>query len=268
MRRLLVVLVAVTATVQPVLADDNTARQNDVQQQLAAASTDISNLNLQMAAAEQAADQTQDRISHERGQVRMLARTLYVQPDSLAGMLFQSSSVSEAMTRMADLTSAGNRAAATKRALDQDLTRLSKQKAQIQADRDRQQALKKQLEGQYAQLVTDAAAQRVRVPAPPPQPLLNVPAGNMTAIQQIILDAFASLGAGAQQWALRVAKCESGYNPYAVNRSSGASGLFQFLPSTWAGLPWRSSSPFDPTANAQAAAYLYNRSGPSQWQCK
>jgi soluble lytic murein transglycosylase-like protein len=97
---------------------------------------------------------------------------------------------------------------------------------------------------------------------------LNVPAGNMGAIQQIILDAFASLGAAAQQWALRVAKCESGYNPYAVNRSSGASGLFQFLPSTWAGLPWRSSSPFDPNANAQAAAYLYNRSGPNQWQCK
>src|SRR5437588_2114313 len=130
MRRLLMVLVAVVATVQPAFADDNTARQNDVQQQLAAASTDISNLNLQMAAAEQSADQTRQRIAHERGQVRMLARTLYVQPDSLAGMLFQSSSVSEAMTRIADLTSAGNRAAATKRALDQDLTRLSKQKAQ------------------------------------------------------------------------------------------------------------------------------------------
>src|SRR5256884_10010592 len=34
-------------------------------------------------------------------------------------------------------------------------------------------------------------------------------------------------------WALRVANCESHYNPLAVNRSSGASGLFQFMPSTW-----------------------------------
>jgi hypothetical protein len=29
---------------------------------------------------------------------------------------------------------------------------------------------------------------------------------------------------------------ESGGNPRAVNPSSGAGGLFQFLPSTWAGL--------------------------------
>ena len=34
-------------------------------------------------------------------------------------------------------------------------------------------------------------------------------------------------------WALRVANCESHYNPLAINRSSGASGLFQFMPSTW-----------------------------------
>src|SRR4029434_1451859 len=30
---------------------------------------------------------------------------------------------------------------------------------------------------------------------------------------------------------------ESGGNPYAVNRSSGASGLLQFLPSTWRSTP-------------------------------
>ncbi|MBJ7614335.1 MAG: transglycosylase SLT domain-containing protein [Candidatus Dormibacteraeota bacterium] len=87
-------------------------------------------------------------------------------------------------------------------------------------------------------------------------------------MQQIILDAFAPLGPGAQQWALRVAKCESGYNPNAVNRSSGASGLFQFLPSTWASLPQHNQSVFNPVANAQAAAVLYQRSGPNQWSCK
>ena len=65
-----------------------------------------------------------------------------------------------------------------------------------------------------------------------------------------------------------MAKCESGYNPNAVNRSSGASGLFQFMPSTWAHLPWAGQSVFDPVANAQAAAYYYQHSGAGPWSCK
>jgi peptidoglycan hydrolase CwlO-like protein len=104
-------------------------------------------------------------------------------------------------------------------------------------------------------------------PAPPPPPP-PAPAPAAGSIQQIILNAFAPLGPGAQQWALRVAKCESGYNPNAVNRSSGASGLFQFMPATWASLPQHNQSVFDPVANAQAAAVLYQRSGPNQWSCK
>jgi soluble lytic murein transglycosylase-like protein len=86
--------------------------------------------------------------------------------------------------------------------------------------------------------------------------------------QRIILDAFAPLGPDSQSWALRVAGCESGYNPNAVNPSSGASGLFQFLPSTWSSSPYAGQSPFDPVANSHAAAWLYSRSGPAAWECK
>lgn len=32
---------------------------------------------------------------------------------------------------------------------------------------------------------------------------------------------------------LRIAKCESNYNPYIKNSSSSAYGVFQFLTSTW-----------------------------------
>lgn len=223
-----------------------------------------------MATLEQAITDTQQRIGLERAQVKRLARTLYAQPDSLLGALFDSASLSDALTRIGDLTSAAERAAATRRALDRDLSSLSQQRVQLQSDRDRQQELKKQLEAQFARLVAQAAA-AVRTsppPAPAPPPAPSIVAGTASAIQQIILDAFASLGSAAQQWALRVAKCESNYNPYAVNRSSGASGLFQFLPSTWAATPQRAQSVFDPVANAQAAAWLYQRYGPSQWSCK
>jgi hypothetical protein len=86
-------------------------------------------------------------------------------------------------------------------------------------------------------------------------------------IAKIISDAFSPLGTRALQWAINVAYCESRYHPNSVNSDSGASGLFQFMPSTWAGSPWASKSPFDPVANAQAAAWLYSTYGPGRWSC-
>ena len=87
-------------------------------------------------------------------------------------------------------------------------------------------------------------------------------------IAKIIYDAFSPLGARAVEWAMNVAYCESRYHPNSVNTDSGASGLFQFMPSTWSGTPWANQSPFDPVANAQAAAWLYNRYGPGRWTCQ
>ena len=68
-------------------------------------------------------------------------------------------------------------------------------------------------------------------------------------------------------WALRVANCESHYNPLAVNRSSGASGLFQFMPSTWnANFPGQNI--WDPMAQARGALVFYNAGRQSAWTCK
>ncbi|HJS71677.1 MAG TPA: transglycosylase SLT domain-containing protein, partial [Acidimicrobiia bacterium] len=63
--------------------------------------------------------------------------------------------------------------------------------------------------------------------------------------------------------ALVIIDCESNGNPNASNPYSGAGGLFQFLPSTWAttspnaGYP--GASVFDPEANIASAAWLANR---------
>jgi hypothetical protein len=107
-----------------------------------------------------------------------------------------------------------------------------------------------------AQAQAALIAARSNHPAPPPD------------IAQDIYAAFSPLGAGAVQWAMNVAYCESRYHPNSVNSSSGASGLFQFLPSTWAFTPYAAYSPFDPKYNALAAAWLYQRDGPSQWVCQ
>ncbi len=66
------------------------------------------------------------------------------------------------------------------------------------------------------------------------------------------------------QEALAIIQCESRGNTDAVNPTSGASGLFQFLESTWswasveAGFP--GASRFDPEANTAAAAWLVDAS--------
>jgi hypothetical protein len=114
---------------------------------------------------------------------------------------------------------------------------------------------KQEAEAQAQALAAEIAA-RSNHPAPPAD------------IAQDITDAFTPLGAGAVQWAMNVAWCESRYHPNSVNSSSGAAGLFQFLPSTWAFTPYASYSPFDPKYNALAAAWLYHRDGPSQWVCQ
>jgi hypothetical protein len=107
-----------------------------------------------------------------------------------------------------------------------------------------------------AQAEAAAIAARSNHPPPPPE------------IAKDITDAFSPLGPAAVQWAMNVAWCESRYHPNSVNSDSGASGLFQFLPSTWGGTPYASQSPFDPRANSFAAAWLYSHYGPGRWVCQ
>jgi Transglycosylase SLT domain len=111
-----------------------------------------------------------------------------------------------------------------------------------------------------------APAPPVAAPAPAPAPPPPPPAP--TSISAIIDAAFARYGPGVQAWAHRIAFCESTNNPNAVNASSGAAGLFQFLPYTWAHSPYAGQSPFNPVANANAAAWLYGQMGPAAWECK
>jgi soluble lytic murein transglycosylase-like protein len=73
--------------------------------------------------------------------------------------------------------------------------------------------------------------------------------------------------------ALRIIQCESLGDPDAYNPYSGASGLFQFIPSTWASAApkagFAGSSVFDPDANIATASWLANRYhdlGQSYWQ--
>ena len=67
---------------------------------------------------------------------------------------------------------------------------------------------------------------------------------------------------------LRVARCESVLDPNAVNATSGASGLFQFLDGTWARTPWADQNVFDPVANAYATEWMWDQGNRNEWVCQ
>lgn len=96
------------------------------------------------------------------------------------------------------------------------------------------------------------------------------PAAAPAEIEAIIRAAAARWGADPTQL-LRVAWCESRYNPSAFN-ASGASGLFQFMPRTWAANSVRAghsgANVFDPVASANVAAYMFSIGQAGQWTCK
>ena len=100
-----------------------------------------------------------------------------------------------------------------------------------------------------------------------PRPAPRAPA----EIESVIRDAAARYGADAEQL-LRVAWCESRYDPSAYNPTHADSGLFQFIPPTWAANSVRAgyagASPFDPVAAANVAAWMFSRGSASLWTCR
>ena len=66
----------------------------------------------------------------------------------------------------------------------------------------------------------------------------------------------------------RKAWCESRRHPRALNASSQASGLFQFLPSTWRSTPYAAFSVWSPYANAQAAGWMHRAGRGGEWVCR
>lgn len=77
----------------------------------------------------------------------------------------------------------------------------------------------------------------------------------------------AAVAAGVDQdVAVAIAQCESSLNPMAINATSGALGLYQFLPSTWAWI----EAPSDPlSADASIAAFMeWYPKHPEWWVCE
>ena len=62
-----------------------------------------------------------------------------------------------------------------------------------------------------------------------------------------------------------IAHRESRYNYRATNSSSGAAGLYQFMPSTWQSTPYHKHSPYHPRWAALAAMWMWKHGGQYHW---
>lgn len=66
---------------------------------------------------------------------------------------------------------------------------------------------------------------------------------------------------------LRKARCESGLSPFARN-PSGSSGLFQFMPGTWATTPYAGRSIWSAKWSSLAAAWMHVQGRGGEWVCR
>ena len=123
-----------------------------------------------------------------------------------------------------------------------------------------------------------AAVEPVEVtPTPTPSPLSNTSSGFMSAeaIQAIIIKWAEHYGVDSA-WLLRIAECESSMNPANINLhySDGGnpSGLFQYVPPTWASFSAKAGLPganiWDVEAQAQVTAWAFANGLSGHWECK
>lgn len=91
-------------------------------------------------------------------------------------------------------------------------------------------------------------------------------ASNPAAPARVVSAGSSSVAAAPGSFQACVIARESGGNPRAVNASSGAGGLYQFLPSTWAGLGY-SGLPENASVATQTQAFnkLYAQAGTQPW---
>ena len=99
--------------------------------------------------------------------------------------------------------------------------------------------------------------------APVQEPSAPSNSGSVTGEIQAVFGPYAGQ-------ALNVARCESGFNPYAKSPISTASGVFQFLNTTWATTSYAGESVFNASANIHAAYQVFARDGYSwrEWSCQ
>jgi murein DD-endopeptidase MepM/ murein hydrolase activator NlpD len=132
--------------------EDNAAQQLSLQGQIAVVEAKIADLDVQIADAQRLEALFAQRITAERAQLRQLARSIYEQPGSALVVIAEANSLSDLLTRVADLNVAGTRASEVKASLARDLAALEVERQAEQAARAEQVKQRDELASELAQL--------------------------------------------------------------------------------------------------------------------
>ncbi len=175
-------------------------------------------------------------------------------------------------TQKAQLEARGTVLSASIAALQTTKASLNQEAASLSAALAQQLATISQLNDEQAAaqaLVSELTPIPSPSPSPSPSPTPTPPPSG-ASVQELIASYFGPLGQGVVDQAMCVARLESGFNPDAYNPISGASGVFQFIPSTWTPVSqaagWGGASVFDGEANVAVAAWAVGQYGWSMWR--
>ena len=131
---------------------DNAVQQATVQGQIADVQAKIDALDIEIATAQRREAFLALRIDAERAQLQQLARAIYTAPTSVLVILGQAQSLSDLLTRISDVNSAGSRASDVKASLAKDLVEQQTERQLEQDARVEQVAQHDALDAQLAQL--------------------------------------------------------------------------------------------------------------------
>lgn len=131
---------------------DNADQQAALQQKIDAVQAKITALDAEIAEHQRKEAILERRIEAERAQLSQLARAIYVAPTSPLVVLAESQSLSDLLTRLADLNIAGDRASTLKQSMQDDLNTLQIERQKEQYDREQQVLQRDQLNSELAQL--------------------------------------------------------------------------------------------------------------------
>ncbi len=132
--------------------EDNAAQQQVLRGKIAEVVEKIADLDRQIAEAKRREAILADRIEAERAQLRELARAIYVSPGSVLVQVAEAQSLSDLLTRIADLNVAGARAGVIKNSLKSDLADLQKEREKEEVAREEQVKQRNKLSSELAQL--------------------------------------------------------------------------------------------------------------------
>jgi murein DD-endopeptidase MepM/ murein hydrolase activator NlpD len=139
--------------------EDNAAQQRVLKGKIAVTEAKIADLDMQIAEAQRREALLARHIDAKRAQIKQLARAAYAAPESALVVVAESQSLSDLLTRIADLNVAGTRAAEIKESLKQDLAEQQKEREREEAARAEQVKLRDQLNSDLSQLKTLEAQQ-------------------------------------------------------------------------------------------------------------